>query len=504
MGRVDAISRRYGNKEAGGYDKLLTQGDTPATQTTHLLQAQVLLLDEHELDPLPGVNISNWPKNLDSLWIIPSEHRIEVLNQCHDLVVAGHWSHNRTKEIILRNFIWDNWQKDVANYVAICTKCQKAKADRHSRQLKLCLMPTRTIPFQEIAMDFIGKLPDSEGFNAILLITDQFTKMQIYIPAKTTWTSEDIANAYLYEVWKLFSLPTHVTSNRGPQFASAFPKALNKKLDIRLRLSTAHHPQTDGLSERAIQTLKQFLRIYCHDRQHRWVQWLPLAQFCYNSTTTEMHGYTPFASTYGWNSRAIQVNEEEVGNPAAENWLERMTRVYKDISSILKDINNKCLSLHVDKAHSFHIGDKVLIDRRNLTINSGNNRSLSNKYISLYTSIDSKGSHAYKLALPARMRLHSTVHASLLKPYRACNNEDMEVDTKDESLYTIDKIINSRRFSSRVKYLIRWKGYSEDNDTWELMENLSTDSIKQLLIEFHNTPSNKRKAIHPNLEPLLA
>ena len=102
----------------------------------------------------------------------------------------------------------------------------------------------------------------------------------------------------------------------------------------------------------------------------------------------------PFACTYGWNPHAIQVNEEEVGNPAAEDWLERMTRVHRDISSVLKDINNKRLSLDVNKARSFHIGDKVLIDRRNLTIKSGNNRSLSNKYIGPYTIIDSKGSHA--------------------------------------------------------------------------------------------------------------
>ena len=115
-------------------------------------------------------------------------------------------------------------------------------------------MPTRTIPFQEITMDFVDELPDSEGFNAILVITDRCTEMQIYIPAKTTWTSEDVANAYLCEVWKPFGLPNHVTSDRGPQFASAFTKALNKKRDICLRLSTAHHPQTDGLSEWAIQT----------------------------------------------------------------------------------------------------------------------------------------------------------------------------------------------------------------------------------------------------------
>ena len=64
----------------------------------------------------------------------------------------------------------------------------------------------------------------------------------------------------------------------------AFLQSLNRALDIRLRLSTAHHCQTDGLPERAIQSLKQYLRIYCHDRQRRWARWLPSAEFAYNSS----------------------------------------------------------------------------------------------------------------------------------------------------------------------------------------------------------------------------
>ena len=105
IGRVDAISRWYGNEEASRYDKLLTQGDTPATQTTHPPQVQVLLLDEHKLDLLPSIDISNWPKNFDGLWIVPSEYHIKVLNQCHDAAVAGYWGHNRIKEIVSGNFI---------------------------------------------------------------------------------------------------------------------------------------------------------------------------------------------------------------------------------------------------------------------------------------------------------------------------------------------------------------------------------------------------------------
>ena len=94
-----------------------------------------------------------------------------------------------------------------------------------------------------------------------------------------------------------------------------------------------------------------------------------------------------------------------------------MTQVHNEIGPILKSINNKCSSLSIDKARTFEIGDMVLVDRRNLTIKAGNNRSLSNKYVGPYKVIDKKGSLAYKLEIPARMRLYNVIYVSLLKPY---------------------------------------------------------------------------------------
>ena len=138
-------------------------------------------------------------------------------------------------------------------------------------------MPTGEHPFEEIAMNFVGELPESEAFNAILVVTDRYTKVQHYIPAKTTWTAEDIADSYINDIWKLYGLPRHITSDRCLQFTSKCLKELNRKLHINLRLSTAYHPQTDGLREQAVQTLKQYLCIYCHDRQNRWRAWLLLA-----------------------------------------------------------------------------------------------------------------------------------------------------------------------------------------------------------------------------------
>ena len=154
-------------------------------------------------------------------------------------------------------------------------------------------------------MDFVGELPQLEGFNPILVITDHFTKMQRYVPAKTTWTAEDVANVYITNIWRHHGMPQAITSDRGPQFASAFLYSLNKALDVRLQLSTAHHPQTDGLSERSVQSLKQYLRRYCHDRQRRWVRWLPLSEFAYNSSPHSITKLSPMFAMYGFEPRGI-------------------------------------------------------------------------------------------------------------------------------------------------------------------------------------------------------
>ena len=79
-------------------------------------------------------------------------------------------------------------------------------------------MPTGEHPFEDIAMDFVGELAESEGFNAILVVTDLFTKEPHYILAKTTWTLEDIADSHINDIWKLYSLLRHITLDCSTQF----------------------------------------------------------------------------------------------------------------------------------------------------------------------------------------------------------------------------------------------------------------------------------------------
>ena len=105
---------------------------------------------------LAGIDVSKWDKR-DGLWLVPGQHRLEVLLHHHDSQVAGHCGRHRTHELVSRNFTWHRWSEDVANYVAGCIKCQKSNADRHSRQTKLVPIPRGELPFEKIAMDFVAE-----------------------------------------------------------------------------------------------------------------------------------------------------------------------------------------------------------------------------------------------------------------------------------------------------------------------------------------------------------
>jgi len=138
-------------------------------------------------------------------------------------------------------------------------------------------------PFERISVDHISPLPISDGFDAILVVVDFFTKYKIFIPCNTTDSSPDFVQHYITHVFPHFGLPGSIVSDQGTTFVSKFTKALWKQLSVKPLPSTAYHPQTNGQTERANQELEQYLRFYCNYEQDNWSSLLPLAQFVFNS-----------------------------------------------------------------------------------------------------------------------------------------------------------------------------------------------------------------------------
>jgi hypothetical protein len=161
------------------------------------------------------------------------------------------------------------------------------------------------MPFETVAMDFIVKLPLSNGFDSILTITDHdCTKAAIFIPCNETITAEGVAELYLQNVFKRFGLPQKVISDRDPRLAGKFAKVLCTVLGITQNMSTVFHPRTDGQSERTNQGLEQYLQFYVDAKQGNWVQLLPIAEFAHNSWRNESTGQSPFDLLMGYHPRA--------------------------------------------------------------------------------------------------------------------------------------------------------------------------------------------------------
>jgi transposase InsO family protein len=127
------------------------------------------------------------------------------------------------------------------------------------------------LPFKQVAMDLITGLLKHKGKDAILTIVNHgCSQAAVFLPCVTTITGLGIAQLYMDHIYKWFGLPTKVISDRDPQFTSHFGKGLAQRLKINQNLSSAFHPQTDGISERKNQWVEQYLRLVtCHCRYGR-------------------------------------------------------------------------------------------------------------------------------------------------------------------------------------------------------------------------------------------
>src|SRR6266850_1812791 len=145
-------------------------------------------------------------------------------------------------------------------------------------------VPTDARPFQQIAMDLITGLPLRNSKDAILTIVDHgCSRAAVFLPCSTNITGPGIAQLYLEHVYRWFGLPKKMISDRDPRFTSHFGKALLSKLGITQNLSTAFHPQTDGLSERKNQWIEQYLRLITSSDPEDWTQWLDIASAVHNN-----------------------------------------------------------------------------------------------------------------------------------------------------------------------------------------------------------------------------
>ena len=354
---------------------------------------------------------------------IPRDKKLreEIMRMNHDSMMAGHPGRFKTQELITRNYWWPLIQSDIKKYINGCEVCQRTKSKRSQPAALLNPNKTPTRPWEIVTVDFIGPLPESQGYNAIMVVVDRFTKGAHFIPTTIEITSLGTAKEFRDHVFVHHGLPRKIISDRGTQFVSAFMTDLFKLLGMAANRSTAYHPQTDGQTERVNQEIEQYLRIFINHRQTNWADWLPMAQFSYNDKIHSSTHYSPFYLNHGHHPWKGGEPNTSVKNEEADAFVQRMKKIREDAEASLNaaaETMKRFYDRHTKPSVDHPIGSRVYLEGTNIRTDRPA-KKLEDKRYGPFEIIEKVGKASYKLKLPSTWRsIHPVFHESLITAHK--------------------------------------------------------------------------------------
>ncbi|GJU94302.1 putative reverse transcriptase domain-containing protein [Tanacetum coccineum] len=361
--------------------------------------------------------------------------RSVIMHESHKSKYSIHPGSDKMYQDMKKLYWWPNMKADIATYVSKCLTCAKVKAE-HQRPSGLLVQPV--IPkwkWDNITMDFITKLPkSSHGFDTIWVIVDRLTKFSHFLPIRENDPLDKLARLYLNMIVARHGIPVSIICDRDGRFTSNFWRSFQKALGTDLSMSTAYHPETDGQSERTIQTLEDMLRACVID---------------FGKETT----------------KKIVLIKQRI--QAAQD----RQKSYADLKR---------------KPMEFEVGDRVMlkVSPWKGVVRFGKRGKLNPRYVGPFKVLAKVGKVAYRLELPQELsRVHHTFHVSNLKKCYADEPlvmplEGIHVDDKlqfmEEPVEIMEREIKRLKRSQIPLVKVRWNSRRGPEFTRE-----REDSFKQ-------------------------
>jgi transposase InsO family protein len=208
----------------------------------------------------------------------------QLITQMHSSPLGGHSGIPATVKRLQALFAWPGLRKHVHAFVKSCPTCQQAKPERVKYPGLLQPLQMPSAAWQVISLDFVEGLPQSKGYNCILVVVDLFSKYSHFVAMKHPFTALSVAKAFMINIYRLHGLPSAMVSDRDRIFTSQLWRELFRLAGVELRMSSAYHPQSDGQTERVNQCMETFLRCFANAVPSKWFDWLHLAEFWYNTS----------------------------------------------------------------------------------------------------------------------------------------------------------------------------------------------------------------------------
>ncbi|GJV27346.1 retrotransposable element Tf2 [Tanacetum coccineum] len=347
----------------------------------------------------------------------------KLLHWMHNSPQGGHSGIPATLKRIQSLFYRPKLRTDVHTYIKECEVCQKCKANLAASPGLLQPLPIPKGIWEDIAMDFIKGFPISKGKSVILVVIDRLT----------------------------------------------------------------YHPQSDGQSEVLNRCLEGYLRCMCFTKPNDWVNWLPLAEYWYNTSFHTATKHTPFEIVYGqkpplhlpYLPGESKVEALDRSLQAREETIQQLKENLSRSQNMMKQFADRHRS-----ERSYQVGEWVYLKLqpyRQSSVEFRSNQKIAAKYYGPFPIIVKIGQVAYTLQLPLNSAIHPTYHVSLLKPHHGTLPDSSTLPSTHEREHTskvLAKVLEIRTVkknnAAHVEWLVQCKDETEEATTWESAASIDT------------------------------
>ena len=496
---------------------------------------------------LDGKSISHYSLQEDLLHYagklyVPHDNNLRtfLLAEYHDLYAAGHLGARRMGLLLQQGWWWPDMQADVKDYVKSCPSCQLSKP---SHTIPYGTLLPHNIPnkrWEEIGLDASGELPMSPyGHNCFLIIQDRLSRSLYLIPTKTTDSAHELARLGYERVFSRHGLPKKIISDRAKLWTCQFWQSLwrlaRQGVPTKLNIASPFHPETDGGTERSIQTIKHMLTHFCEAYPSHWEDVYPACVSAYMAMVQESTGFSAAMLDLGYQPEmpaqlAAGVHSHpEVNHQAVDfltQWNEALDKAKASIRHAQELMVRQYGEHHRDV--SFQLGDlvKVNLKATRFRANPAGLPTFANQWAGPFKVVAQKTPVTYLIDLPPGSTTSPLVHVSQIErfyprditrfPHAPTAHRPSPLrQVGDQEVYEIRNIVKHNFVAGRPPVsglipiiwevaLIDFTSFQRPSLTSEQLLQWTTPAQAQALIEAYVTPFRSASRLSKSRQRLLA
>lgn len=409
------------------------------------------------------------------------DKRAYLIDQCH-IEGGHHGARLMFKALFREGYYWNGMLRDCKARAENCAQCLQYNI-QHDGYHPLQPMVT-SFPMERLHVDLAGPFPTStNGYNYVLVMVCSFTRYCVLVNLYSKMADE-VAVA-MVTTFSTLGKPSVLYSDNGSEFRNQIQDAIAKMLEFYHQYATPYNPRTNGTAERMVKSFKTILKKMCQGDFSEWDRAIPFIQAQLNQRTSSRHGSSPFALMYGRQSNWSVANSpesDEEDEAQLEQWKTQLKTLTTQVYPVIKlksQLSSSKMKNHFDSSNKLvrflTNGTRVMV------LQTEKSDKLKPAYAGPYTVVGRHGS-SYQLIDATGALVKSRTPIQHLKVIDMPNEEEV---------YEVDRIIAHRGKGKKREYLVRWKNYSSEEDSWEPASHFNDNSTIQKYIQSQGKSSGR-------------